>query len=486
MSIIIIIWLNLFQFGEQLKHNYDSAKENVATWDPSKVLMEPNKVAVDTSSVAKDERTAANKPVMHAKKLSVDAGRVAIDTRSISVDMREATKGADMVVMDTSRRVDYVGMENSHVEATTAVAMDIDKVVIETNRQVVETIKVSTSPVKRVQPTAVIGRQSSFVDNPPRTPTKQNGGSVHSPLRLNGIAATRQDSMDNSVAKMAPMLPVTTETTRHIAEQCLNTIKRSPKPNGSLERAPSLKTPAPPVSKKPVPPPTPPKSMAVLHAQTNQQDFPAPPSPHTLQAFRLDGATEQGEDVPDGCSPAAVSRNRFPSTSSNQSRGSFKGAHTPPAVPVKPQSPRPGSQRPLSSPTPESPQPNGGSPWHRRSSSGPVSPAISAAKPKPPPPPKRGLHTKLSFHGDSAVSKNFMADLQRTLAQKQQPRPGNKPASPQVAAPAASGMVRGDSLSDLPPPPPELMEGLEGAGAKKKVPPPPPKRSNATQLTTNK
>ena len=483
---IIIIWLNLFQFGEQLKHNYDSAKENVATWDPSKVLMEPNKVAVDTSSVAKDERTAANKPVMQAKKLSVDVGRVAIDTRGISVDTRD-TKGANMVVMDTSRHVDYVGMENNQGESTTVVAMDIDKVVIETNRQVVETIKVSTSPVKRVQPMAVVGRQSSFVDNPPRTPTKQNGGGVHSPLRLNGSAATRQDSADNSVAKMAPMLPVTTETTRHIAEQCLNTIKRSPKPNGSLERAPSLKTHAPPVSKKPVPPPTPPKSVAVLQAQTSQQDFPAPPSPHTLQAFQLEGATEQGEDIPDGCSPAAVSRNRFPSTSSNQSRGSFRASHTPPAVPMKPQSPRPGSQRPLSSPTPESPQPNGGSPWHRRSSSGPVSPAISAAKTKPPPPPKRGLHTKLSFHGDSAVSKNFMADLQRTLAQKQQPpRPANKPACPQVAAPATSGMVRGDSLSDLPPPPPELMEGLEGAGAKKKVPPPPPKRSNATQLTTNK
>ena len=467
--------LNLFQFGEQLRHNYDSAKENVATWDPNKVLMEPNKVSTDTSLVAKDECTATNK-LVHAKKISMDASKVATDTREVAMD-------TDMVVMDTGRRVDYVSqpvVENSRCVATTGVVMDIDKVVMETNRHVVETIKVSTSPVKRgqsAQPTAVVTRQSSFVDHT-RTLARQRAGSA----QFNGTAATRQESVENSVVKTVPMLPVTTETTRHIAEQCVNTIKRSPIQNGKPKRTPSQKKPAPPLGKKPVPPPTPPKSMAVLQAQTSRTDFPAPPSPHTLQAFQLDGDTELAMDVPDGCSLGAVSRNRFLSgEASTPSRGSFR-MHVPPAVAMKPQSPRPLSPRPVSSPDPESPQPNGGSPWHRRTSSGPVSPAVSA-KPKPPPPPKRGLHTKLSFHGDSAQSKNFMADLQRTLAQKQPPRPGNKPSSPQVAAP---GLVRGDSISDLPPPPPELMEGLEEGAYKRKVPPPLPKRSNATQLTTNK
>ena len=463
-------------------------------WDPNKVQMEPSESSMDTSSVAKDEEC------MTTNGHTVDAKRVSMDSANYD----------EMVVMDTGRHVDYVGqpvVENCRGVAPNGIVMDT--VVMDTNRPVVETIKVSTTPVKQII-RATVTRQSSFVDNT-HTLTRMNSADSHPHTMYNGdafarrdsventpaafarresventtaafarresvghttAAFTRQRSIENTAAKVVAVLPVTTETTRHIAEQCVNTIKRSPRPNGKVERTPPPvhKKPAPLVGKKPVPPPTPPKSVAVLHAQTNE--FPAPPSPHTLQAFQLD-STQSTEDVTDG----AVSRNRFSNrTSTTPSRGSLKMPHVvPPAVPTKP---CPMSPRPVSSPTPDSPQPNGGGlPWHRRTSSGPISPVVSVAKPKPPPPPKRGLHTKLSFHGDTAQSKNFMADLQRTLEQKQRPG-GNKPPFPQVA--------RTESIGDLPPPPPEVMAGLEEGAGKRKLPPPPPRRSNATHLTPYK
>ena len=475
-------------------------------WDPNKVQMEPCTSSMDTNSVA-EECTTTNGHTVDARRVSMDGAR-----------------DDEMVVMDTGRHVDYISepiMENCRGVAPNGIVMDT--VVMDTNRPVVETIKVSTTPVKQII-RATVTRQSSFVDNT-HTLTRMNSGGSHPHAMYNGDAFARRESMDNppasfarreSVENTTPVfmrresmentpasfarresventpasfarqqsientsataaaaLPVTTETTRHIAEQCVNTIKRSPRSNGKIERTPPPvhKKPAPLVGKKPVPPPTPPKSVAVLHAHTNE--FPAPPSPHTLQAFQLD-SIESTKDVCDG----AVSRNRFSnrtSTPTTPSRGSFKKPHTPPAIPTKP---RPMSPRPVSSPTPESPQPNGGGlPWHRRTSSGPISPVISVVKPKPPPPPKRGLHTKLSFHGDTAQSKNFMADLQRTLEQKQRPSVGNKPPFTQ----------RTDSVGDLPPPPPEVMTGgVEEGSGKRKLPPPPPRRSNATHLTPNK